>query len=183
MKNSRIRWYRCIRCILKHIIITNLHNISENMPTFVHQTLQVIGYDRFFYASIFNFAKHRHGTKRWKCMRNHAELVCGAKMKTADHKVTAPLIPRSGRQRPWLLAYPPTTGEPIFGEHEVNVPAIPRSSPRGGPGVSNDWCITGSEGADRAQKRMWVRLHPRRESNPQSFEAWIKKIVGSTPPV
>ena len=132
MKNSRIRWYRCIRCILKHIIITNLHNISENMPTFVHQTLQVIGYDRFFYASIFNFAKHRHGTKRWKCMRNHAELVCGAKMKTADHKVTAPLIPRSGRQRPWLLAYPPTTGEPIFGEHEVNVPAIPRSSPRGG---------------------------------------------------
>ena len=141
MKNSRIRWYRCIRCILKHIIITNLHNISENMPTFVHQTLQVIGYDRFFYASIFNFAKHRHGTKRWKCMRNHAELVCGAKMKTADHKVTAPLIPRSGRQRPWLLAYPPTTGEPIFGEHEVNVPAIPRSSPRGGGSGGFKWLV------------------------------------------
>ena len=63
-------------------------------------------------------------------------------MQTADHGVTAPLIPRTRVRRPWFLAHSSPNGGPKWSESEVKVPALPCSCPRGGGiGVSNDWCI------------------------------------------
>ena len=56
-----------------------------------------------------------------------AKLLCGAKMKTTDHGVTAPLNPWSGMRRPWFLVNSPPAGGPNWSEYEVKVPALPRS--------------------------------------------------------
>ena len=75
----------------------------------------------------------------------YAKLIRGMKMKTADHGVTAPLIPWPGRLRPWFLVCSPSTGGRKWSEYEVKVPSLPRPCLRGGegePGVSNDLCIS-----------------------------------------
>ena len=72
----------------------------------------------------------------------YAKLLCGMKMKTADHGVTAPLIPRPGRLRPWFLVWSLSTGGRKWSEYEVKVPSLPRPCLGGGGGVSNDLCIS-----------------------------------------
>ena len=64
----------------------------------------------------------------------YAKLLRGMKMKTADHGVTAPLIPRPGRLRPWFLVCSPSTGGRKWSEYEVKVPSLPRPCLRGGGG-------------------------------------------------
>ena len=62
----------------------------------------------------------------------YAKLLCGMKMKTADHGVTAPLIPWPRRLRPWFLVCSPSTGGRKWSEYEVKVPSLPRPCLRGG---------------------------------------------------
>ena len=75
-------------------------------------------------------------------MITYAKLLCGMKMKTADHGVTAPLIPRPGRLRPWFLVCSLSPGD----ENGVNMkwksPQYPGHAWGGAPGVSNDLCIS-----------------------------------------
>ena len=56
--------------------------------------------------------------------------LCSAKMKTADHRVTAPLIPLSGRWRPGFTAHPALTRKQKWSKYEAKGPVLPHSSLR-----------------------------------------------------
>ena len=75
------------------------------MPTFVDQTFQIFGYNNLLWSmAIRNFTKHfltgihnRVDSKKATIM--YAKLLEGAKIKTADQEVTAPLIPPVGEAK------------------------------------------------------------------------------------
>ena len=79
-----------------------MYNISKNMSTFVDQNFQIFGYNSLLWSmAIRNFTKHfqmgihnRVDSKKATIM--YAKLLEGVKIKTADQKVTAPLIPLVG---------------------------------------------------------------------------------------
>lgn len=73
----------------------------------------------------------------------YAKLLCGAKMKTADHGVTSPLIPWSGDAKTVISSAFSAYRGTRWSEYEVKVPSFTPLMPRGmgSPGVLNDWCI------------------------------------------
>jgi len=73
----------------------------------------------------------------------YAKILEGAKIKTADQEVTAPLIPLIGEAKTVTSsefpAYQGTNMECIWGESPPKPPLRPEW---GGVGVSSDWCIS-----------------------------------------
>ena len=73
----------------------------------------------------------------------YAKLLEGAKIKTADQEVTAPLIPPVDEAKTVTSsefpAYRGTNMECIWGESPP--PQTPVKARMGGAGVSSDWCI------------------------------------------
>ena len=73
------------------------------MPTFVDQTFQIFGYNSLLWSmAIRNFTKHFQTgihNRGKKATIMSAKLLEGAKIKTADKEVTAPLIPPVGEAK------------------------------------------------------------------------------------
>ena len=67
--------------------------------------------------------------------KNVCKVSTRHKKENPDHRVTALLIPWSGRWKLWVLAYLPPTREQKWSEHEVKGPSCPGWC----LGVSHDW--------------------------------------------
>ena len=121
-----------------------------NKPKFRHQTLNIFCQYSLLWILVWHFTKQfllrairqRIAAKYRKATDWPSEST--QIIQTAEHGVTASLIPRYGMRRQWFLAHPPPNGEPKWSESEVKAPLLPRLCPRGGggSGISNDWCIS-----------------------------------------
>ena len=60
--------------------------------------------------------------------KNVCKVSTCHKKENSDHRVTALLIPWSGRWRPWFLAYLPPNREQKWSDYEVKGPILPWSS-------------------------------------------------------
>ena len=118
-----------------------------NKPTFRHQTLNIFCQHSLLWILVWPFTKQfllrairqRIAAKYRKATDRPSEST--QIIQTAEHGVTAPLIPRSGMRRQWFLAHPPPNGEPKWSESEVKAPLWPRLCPRGGGVGDFKWLV------------------------------------------
>ena len=104
---------------VKSLHITDLNSHTLSLKKFLplpYLTWQIVGYDSLFLTVIGimeehfteNFFVFLPGPPSYgQSNINLCKILCCAKVKTADFRVSAPLIPRSGRQRPWEVSPPP----------------------------------------------------------------------------